>query len=187
MVKSIGVSNFNSKQIQELIDAGLSTPTVNQVESHPYFNNGKLVEWCRQKGVVVTAYGPLGTTGPAVNTSYPVNGTTNGHTNGTNGHTNGEVKKYLPPTEHPVITELSKKYNVTPAAIIFRWQTQRGVVVIPKSSNKDRIYSNINIFHFKMTDEEINKINGLDYNLRCFPWDFYGIPKHRHFPFHAEF
>lgn len=59
-VRAIGVSNFHSQHIEDLLTTATITPMVNQIELHPQLNQRKLVEYCRQKGIVVTAYSPLG-------------------------------------------------------------------------------------------------------------------------------
>jgi len=59
LVRTIGTSNFNSQQIQELIDAGTIKPAMNQVEIHPFFIQTKLIDFCRERGVEMTAYSPL--------------------------------------------------------------------------------------------------------------------------------
>ncbi|MBO8157693.1 MAG: aldo/keto reductase [Bacillaceae bacterium] len=71
--------------------------------------------------------------------------------------------------DHPVLQELAQKYDKTPAQIILRWDYQHGVITIPKSSNPDRQKQNADIFDFELTDEEMNKINGLNQNKRIGP------------------
>ena len=63
-----------------------------------------------------------------------------------------------------IFTELAKKYNKTNAQIILRWHTQMGYIVIPGSKSEEHIKQNIDIFDFKLTDEEMNKIGSLDKN-----------------------
>lgn len=58
--KSIGVSNFNIKQLQDVLDSCEIKPVNNQIEVTPYLQNDKLVEFCQSNGIVVSAYGPLG-------------------------------------------------------------------------------------------------------------------------------
>jgi len=65
-----------------------------------------------------------------------------------------------------ILVDLAKKYNKTPAQIILRWDYQRNVIVIPKSSNEGRLKENLNIFDFKLTDSEIIQINSLNKNMR---------------------
>ena len=61
-----------------------------------------------------------------------------------------------------VLTAIGKKYNKTVAQVILRWQTQRGIVAIPKSSRKERMIENINIFDFKLSEEDMQSIKTLD-------------------------
>lgn len=63
---------------------------------------------------------------------------------------------------NPVLTEIGKKYGKTAAQVALRWNVQRGVVVIPKSVHTDRMVQNIDIWDFKLTDEEMAKITPLD-------------------------
>ncbi|MCB9208660.1 MAG: aldo/keto reductase [Ignavibacteriales bacterium] len=64
------------------------------------------------------------------------------------------------------LIEIAKKYGKTVAQIILRWDLQKGVVTIPKSSNKNRIIENINIFDFELTENDISHIDRLDKNQR---------------------
>lgn len=58
--KSIGVSNFETEHLQQLIDETGVTPAVNQIELHPYHQRGELREYCREHGIAVEAWGPIG-------------------------------------------------------------------------------------------------------------------------------
>lgn len=63
LTKSIGVSNFNKKQIQRLIDNSTIKPSNVQVEVHVYFQQHDLINFCKENDIVVTAYAPLGSKG----------------------------------------------------------------------------------------------------------------------------
>jgi len=160
-IRSIGISNFNHKQIQRVIDNCTIKPSVLQVEMHPYFRQAKLVEFCRERNIALTAYSPL---------SNPTMGF-------------GFRKDSDPSAlEEPIVKELCKKYNKTPAQVVLRWGIQRGTSVIPKSVHKDRIIENHQVFDFKLTDEDMKAIDQLDKN-----WRIVNLTKrdgdHPHFPF----
>jgi len=163
LAKSIGVSNFNSVQIQNLIDNSDTIPAINQVESHPYLSQAKLLNWCRSKGIELTAYSPLARTGTV------------------------EKKNTTSPLEDPVIVAIAKAHNVSPAQVCIRWQVQRGVIVIPKSKTEARIKSNFQVFDFTLTESEVEQINGLNSNWRNNTWTQYGINRHKNYPFNIEF
>lgn len=64
--------------------------------------------------------------------------------------------------ENPAVKEIAEKYNKTTAQILLRFSVQRGIVVIPKTSNPDRLRSNIHVFDFKLMDEDYKKLDALD-------------------------
>lgn len=68
--------------------------------------------------------------------------------------------------DEKVLKDMAKKHEKSPAQIILRWDYQRGVVVIPKSSNEKRLAENIDIFDFKLSAEEMQQINALNRNER---------------------
>ncbi len=63
---------------------------------------------------------------------------------------------------NPVISEIGTKYGKTVAQTILRWHIQKGVVIIPKSTHKERMAENFNVFDFSLTDEDMAAINALD-------------------------
>jgi methylglyoxal/glyoxal reductase len=68
--------------------------------------------------------------------------------------------------EEPTLLELADKYNKTVAQIILRWDIQNGVVTIPKSVTKHRIEENIDIYNFKLTNEDMTRISALNQDKR---------------------
>ncbi|KAL8222080.1 UNVERIFIED_CONTAM: 3-oxo-5-beta-steroid 4-dehydrogenase [Gekko kuhli] len=146
LTKSIGVSNFNRRQLEMILKKpGLKhKPVTNQIECHPYFTQPKLLEFCRQHDIVLVGYSPLGTSRDEtwVNVSSP------------------------PLLEDPVLNAIGDKYNKTAAQVALRFSIQRGVVVIPKSFNPERIRQNFQIFDFSLTDKEMKEIEALNKNIR---------------------
>lgn len=68
--------------------------------------------------------------------------------------------------DEPLLKEIAKKYNKTIAQIVLRWDLQKDVITIPKSSNKERIKSNSEIFDFELSEEDMKAIDSLDRNYR---------------------
>ncbi|XP_016368417.1 alcohol dehydrogenase [NADP(+)] A isoform X2 [Sinocyclocheilus rhinocerous] len=122
LVKAIGLSNFNARQIDDILSIAKHKPVVNQVECHPYLVQTQLVSQCWGRGLAVTAYSPLGSPDrPWV--------------------TPGEAHLL----DDPRVVGLATCYNKTPAQVIIRWHIQRGVICIPKSVTPSRIKQNIEI------------------------------------------
>ncbi|CRK87640.1 CLUMA_CG001436, isoform A [Clunio marinus] len=140
LTKSIGVSNFNIKQIDYILANARIKPVANQIEVHPYFLNKDLIQHCRSKNIVVTAYSPLGSPG----------------------------RPWATPDDRvlmkePKLLAIAAKYNKTPGQILIRYQVQVGNTVIPKSVTKERIISNFDVFNFKLTDEDIKDLESFGY------------------------
>jgi len=68
--------------------------------------------------------------------------------------------------EHPVIVPLAEKYNKTPAQVLLRWATQRGLAIIPKSSGAKRLAENLDSVSFDLTEDEVQSISALNKNIR---------------------
>jgi diketogulonate reductase-like aldo/keto reductase len=75
----------------------------------------------------------------------------------------------VPLLEHPALQGLARKYGHSPAQIVLRWDIQRNLVVIPKSSHQNRIIENKNIFDFALTPEDMQLMQSLNMNLRVGP------------------
>jgi len=167
LVKAVGVSNFNSEQIQDIINKGKIVPATNQVECHPYLNQSKLKEFCAKSNILLTAYSPLGSPdrpwAPA------------------------DAPKLL---DDPKLKSIAEKYKKSAAQVILKWQIQRGVIVIPKSVTPSRIEENSAVFDFTLADEEMKQLDGFDVNGRVVLPMVDGKPRdrgHPHFPFNIEF
>ncbi|XP_069403994.1 dihydrodiol dehydrogenase 3-like [Ovis canadensis] len=165
LTKSIGVSNFNHKQLEKILNKpGLKyKPVCNQVECHPYLNQSKLLEFCKSHDIVLVAYGALGAqrTLQWMNPNFP----------------------FL--LEDPVLSAIAKKHKQTPALVALRYQIQRGVVVLAKSYNKKRIKENIQVFDFELTPEDMKAIDGLNSNIRYY--DFQQAVDHPEYPYSEEY
>ncbi len=69
---------------------------------------------------------------------------------------------------NPVLKKIGEKYNKTTAQVILRWQLQRGIVVIPKSTHKERMAQNLDVFDFTLTNEDMQAIAALDTKTSSF-------------------
>jgi aldehyde reductase len=164
LAKSIGVSNFNSEQIDRLLKSATIKPVVNQIEVHPYLAQNKLIDYCRQRGIEITAYAPL--------------------CSPTSTATTAEQKAKHELLRDPVVKKIAEKHKKSVAQVLIRFAVDRNLIVIPKSVSKSRIESNIQIFDFKLTDDEIKQLEGLDCGYRtCTMAQFNGTLSLKHYPF----
>lgn len=138
LTRAIGVSNFSVPELEELIKDTDIIPTVNQIEMHPYLIQPKLLDFCAGKGIAITAYCPLGRNAPPKGTALPAL------------------------LANPVLKTIAEKRGKTPAQVALRWAIQRDVIVIPKSTNPDRIKENWEIFDFILDEEDMNQLNSLN-------------------------
>jgi len=161
LAKSIGISNFNKKQIERILEKATIVPATNQIESHPYLNQKKLIGFCKSKGITITAYSPLGS--PDRPWAKP------------------EDPQLL---DDAKIKQIAQKFKKTPAQIVLRYQIQRGVITIPKSVTKTRIAENAQIFDFELSPEDMAHIDTFDCNGRICP--FLEAKSHKLHPFEHD-
>lgn len=140
LVRSLGLSNFNSKQIEALEQHAEIMPSVLQVESHPYFAQQRLVDFAHSRDIVVTAYSPLAS-GAKSSSGYTV-------------------------PHHPVLARVGAKYGATAAQVAIAWQVARNVSVIPKSVSEARIVQNLEAAAIPLVQADVEVIDDLDEGLR---------------------
>uniref|UniRef100_A0A5B7ASE4 Putative galacturonic acid reductase n=1 Tax=Davidia involucrata TaxID=16924 RepID=A0A5B7ASE4_DAVIN len=148
LAKAIGVSNFSCKKLEELLSIAKIPPVINQVEMNPLWQQKQLVEFCNAKGILVTAYSPLGA-------------------NGTKWGDNRIV-------ECDVLEEIAKARGKTTAQVSLRWVYEQGVSLVTKSFNKERMRQNLQIFDWSLTEEELKKISQLPQRKCVLFADFLG-------------
>ena len=145
LVRSIGISNFGVSLVRDLLSQCRIRPSVLQVESHPYLVQPKLIRFCKESSIAVTAFSPLGAP------SYvPIGMAT-------------ESDSVL---NDAVVKRIASAHNRTVAQVVLRWGVQRGTAVIPKTSKIERLRENIELAGFELTQPEMESINVLDRNLR---------------------
>ncbi|KAK3926247.1 Aldo-keto reductase family 1 member A1 [Frankliniella fusca] len=167
--KAIGLSNFNQRQIQEILKVCRIKPANLQVELHVYMQQRPLVDFCTKNGIVVTAYSPLGT--PGSGSFFSKMGLS------------VNVPSLL---SNPVVVKVADKHNKQPGQILLKHIVQRGIVAIPKSSKQERIIQNIQLFDFTLSPEDMAELDALDQgkNGRIIDFQFLGITKdHVAYPF----
>lgn len=69
---------------------------------------------------------------------------------------------------NPTLEKIGNKYGKTPAQVMLRWTIQRDIIVLPKSTHKDRMIQNFNVFDFELSLDDMNEIKKLDTNTSCF-------------------
>lgn len=134
-IRSIGVSCYYVKEINEFLPKVNIKPVLVQNEVHPYYQDKEVVDHLHDLGIVVEAWYPLGG--------------------------RGHQKELF---SDPVLSGIAARHNKSLVQVILRWHLQRGVVAIPGSSNPDHIKENISIFDFSLTDAEMEQIASLDRN-----------------------
>lgn len=147
LAKSIGISNYNGGLLLDLFRYAKHIPQTLQIEHHPYLTQEPLVQLCKERGITITAYSSFG---PASFIEL-------------------EMKKAKDAPllfDHPTVKSIAEKHNKSPAQVLLRWATQRGVAVIPKSNNQSRLAANLDVCSFDLKDDEIKEISSLDQGLR---------------------
>ena len=131
-IRAIGVSNFEPAQLIDLIAYNKVVPAVDQIETNLYCQRSAERKWLDKKNVAHMAYAPLG-----------------------QGNRNEMFTE-------PEVVALAKKYNKKPSQILLRFLTQKGIIVIPRSTKSEHIRENFDIFDFNLTDDEMAKLTELD-------------------------
>ncbi|KAK9509160.1 hypothetical protein O3M35_006538 [Rhynocoris fuscipes] len=145
-IKSLGLSNFNIRQLINIQGIAHIPPASLQIELHPYCQEKELREYCALQGIGVTAYAPLGS--PGLQAYIKEHNLTS---------------NCVPsPLQDFVIQKIAYSHKKTPAQVILRYLLQTGAAVIPKSSKPDRVYRNFCVFDFELNETEMRRICALD-------------------------
>jgi len=146
LVKNIGVCNYNVSLLMDLDQYAKIKPAVLQIEHHPLLQQPRLLEFAKSKNIAVTGFSSFG---PASYVSIF-----------------DWAKSVTPILEEKIITDIAAKVKKNAGQVILRWNIQRGVIVIPKSCNEDRLKSNLELFDFSIDEEDMKKIATLEKGTR---------------------
>ena len=152
--RHIGVCNFSIDNLTHLIAKAEYPVEMNQIELHPYLQQPKMLEFCQQNGVLLTAYSPLGSKDrPSV------------------------MKADDEPSlfDEPVIKDLAEEKGASPAQIMIAWALHRGTSVIPKSTNPGRIEENLKATELELSAEDMQRIGQIDRGHRLLVGEFWAM------------
>lgn len=155
LTRHIGLSNFSSKKIRELLSRCRIRPEVDQVELHPLLQQRELLSYCASQEIVVTAYSPLGSSDrPA------------------------RLKSADEPSllDHPVIVAIAQARGCSAAQVLLAWHVCRGVAVIPKSVRPARLRENFAAAEIALTADELARIAALDRHYRFLNGNVWAVP-----------
>ncbi|XP_050359340.1 uncharacterized protein PF3D7_1120600-like isoform X13 [Nymphalis io] len=164
LVKRGGVSNFNSVQVEKVLDKGKIKPVINQVESHPYLTQQRLDEFCTTRNVKLSCFGVLGSKGTPL-----------------------ELKSDLPPViDDPLVKVMSARLGIKPSQLLIAYQKQAGRNVVVKSTSATHLWDNLQALNLKLDESNITALNALNRNKRTFT--FVGMGEtHKNYPFNIPF
>lgn len=154
LTRHLGVSNFSTKKIRELLPHCQIKPEVNQVELHPLLQQTELLAYCSSEGIHITAYAPLGS-----------------------GDRPAFVKAPGAPVllENPVIRSVAEAHQCTPAQVLIAWHLQRGISAIPKSVTPARLRENFAANALDLTRPDLERIAALDRRYRLIAGAFWVV------------
>jgi len=164
LVKSIGISNFNKTQMEEVVKIARHPVSLLQNECHVYLQQKDLIDLCRFRKVVFQAFSALGS----------------GDTNYASTHSpTGTI-----PLNDVHIQALAAKYGKTPAQVMLRWAVQRGTSVVSKSVTPERIISNADVFDWELSAQDMLSFDMLNVGWRHLLWG--EVSHHPDYPFKDE-
>lgn len=145
LVKRIGVCNLNISMLREVLSYCRIRPAVHQIELHPYLAQHRMLRYCREEEIALTAFSPLGAD------SYISLGMAR------------DDERLL---EDPVMVGIGGNHGKSAAQVALRWAIQRGTVPIPKTQTVAHLEENLAIYDFELSDWEMSQIDGLDRHRR---------------------
>ena len=152
LCRSVGVSNYSQRHLEEIEAAGLGPPAVNQLELHPYNTKPDLLAYMAEREILPVAYSslaPLSTWREA------------------KGHVEASAKsaELASATSSPFAAIAARCGGVDEARLLLRWAVQQGWPVLPKSTRPERVLSNIDLFSFEIEAEDMLEMSAMDQGL----------------------
>ncbi len=141
----IGVCNFGTSLLRDLLSYAQVPPALLQVEMHPLLTQEKLLRFCQQQSIAVTAFSPLG-----AESYFSLSMA-------------GEEESLL---QNSIVCEIAQAHGRSAAQVLLRWGVQRGTSVVVKSSQHKRLVENLTVTDFKLTQDQMTAITGLNQNRR---------------------
>ena len=145
LVREIGVCNYTSGLLIDLMAYSSIKPAMLQVESHPFLTQEKLLRLAGDFDIAVTAFSPLGAL------SYV----------SLDMATDADTVLTAPP-----VVAAAERLGRTPAQVVLRWGVQRGTAIIPKTTRVERLRENLDVFDFELSADEMHSISALNQNRR---------------------
>jgi D-xylose reductase len=144
-VRHIGICNYNSGLLHDLMNYAESPPEMLQIESHPYLTQDKLIRLAKQYGLAVTAFSPLGAASYLELDMATAEETV---------------------LDNPVVTGIARQLDRSPAQVVLRWAKQRDTAVVVKSLKPARMKENLALDDFSLSTDDMAAISGLNRNRR---------------------
>ena len=141
-IRAIGVSNFRGRHLKRIMENSSIVPTINQIEVSPLNTRMTQIAFCKENGIQVEVYSPL------------------------------KSLKLTRVRQNDVLSKLCVKYNCSLAQLLLKWNIEQGLLPIPKSSSKERLYQNFNL-PFTLNKDEIELISNLNENYQYLPESIY--------------
>ncbi len=143
-IKAIGISNFSAERMADIATFNRIVPAINQVETHLFCQQHSLHEWMVKYNIQHEAWGPLA---------------------------QHRLKDII---NNPIVKQIADQHGKTPTQIALRQHIERGIIVIPKTLHKEHMKENLDIFDFKLTNDELEQLKTLDENKSM--WAEYDDP-----------
>ena len=145
LCRQIGICNYSTSLVHDLMSYARIKPAMLQVESHPYHTQEALLRTAQQYGIAVTAFSPLGALSYVSLDMATANDSV---------------------LTAPVVIAAAQRIGATAAQVVLRWGIQRGTAVIPKTSNPQRLVENLHLSELSLNEDEMAAISALNQNRR---------------------